>query len=387
VDDDREALMLRLRSTTTATGTALAGMLFIAAAAGPAGAAARADDTPPEFVSVEVVTPAVNVGTGFGEVIVDVHFRDAEGLPDTMGPIAADNPEAVSAGRAVILPGAGAIGWRTLGRISGTRQDGVWRGSARLSPAWSGTYTINQVQADDASNGTFFFPVANGPSLTVTGGQSWFVTTIRTPMAVVTGNELWRPRARVTNAATGAPIGGARVLLTTVFEPWLDWAWRGTAPGTAADAAGVWVSPTTQRFGDYRGEQRALTYGSRGSRGWSMQGVGCVDLTVKLQASATYSAAALRLGQQLVVTGNVWPAPSIFPVGTPIALQRDMGAAGWHNVASANPRSNGRYTLAWQPPTTGSYSLRVRWPGGGSTDQCKEQTVGTTLAATRLTVS
>jgi hypothetical protein len=374
--------MLRLRSTTTATGTALAGMLLVVvAAAGPAGAAARAADTPPEFVSVEVVTPRVDVGTGFGQVLVDVHFRDAEGLPDTIGPIAGDNPYAVSADRAAILPGAGFIGWRTLGRISGTGQDGVWRGSARLSPAWSGTYTVTQVQADD----TYFFPVENGPTVTVTGGESWLVTTIRTPVAVVTGNELWRPRARVINAVTGAPIGGARVLLISVFEPWLDWAWRGTAPGTAADAAGVWVSPTTQRLGDYRGEQRALTYGSRASRGWSMQGVGCVDPTVKLQASATYSAAALRLGQQLVVDGHVWPAPSIFPVATPIALQRDMGAAGWRTVASANARSNGRYTIAWQPPTTGGYSLRVRWPGGGGT--CMAQTIGTTLATTRLTVS
>lgn len=378
--------MPRLSGKMIAMTTVLTGALVVSAAPG---AAARAEDTPPEFVSVEVLTPQVDVSTGWSFATVAVHLRDAEGLPDTMEVCCTDNNALASASREIRVPGAGFIEWAVLGRSSGTRRDGVWQGSAMLSPAWSGTYTVGRIQVDDDLNGTFVFPVENGPTITVSGGDTWAVTSVRTPIKVVTGDELWRPQARVTNTVTGVPVGGARVLVVSVFEPWSQRAALSEAPGTAADAAGLWTSPVTMRSGvtpGELGELRQLTYGRRGSRGWSMQGVGCVDSTVKLQASATYSAATLSLGQSLTVTGNAWPAPAILQVGGPIILQRDMGAAGWQTVASVHPRSNGRYTLTWQPSATGSYLLRVRWPGTGGPQPCVDQTVGTTLSTTPLTV-
>jgi hypothetical protein len=69
--------------------------------------------------------------------------------------------------------GIGFIIWDRLDRASGTRQDGVWQGTATLSPAWFGTYAVDFVQVDDDQNGQFPFTVKDGPTITVSGGERW----------------------------------------------------------------------------------------------------------------------------------------------------------------------------------------------------------------------
>jgi hypothetical protein len=345
--------------------------------------AAAAADTP-DVVSVEILTPQVDAAQGWADATVAVHVRHAVGLPDTMRPLSSDNTSMVSAGRGGGFPGAPWIQWPELNRVSGTSTDGVWQDTVRLSPAWSGNYTVFQVQLTDLDGQSFYLPVTNGPTITARAGDVWAVTSVRNPIKIVTGDERWRPQALITSTQYGRPVGGARVRPGSIFDNLPSLSALATTPGTAADASGVWTSPVTYGVQD-RLEGRNYAYGGRGGRGWSLQGLGCVDLTVKLQASSIYSDTSLIDDQALVVTGNVWPAPSVGPVGAAVNLQRNLGAAGWQTLTTANARSNGRYTLTWYPLEPGTFEVRVRLPGNGGAP-CTSGTVGTTLAATTVTV-
>lgn len=380
--------MRRWRRMTTAAAVGLAGVLTVPTAG------FAADDTPPVLVSVEITTPQVDVGNSYGEgnVVVAVHLRDAEGLPDT---IQGYNDElggdiyVVQANQDVAYPKMPFLGWTRLDRSSGTRQDGVWSGTAVVSPAWGGTYTVRSITVDDDSNGQFPFPVTNGPTVTISGGERWTASNIRTPIKVVTGKETWRPQARVLNTVTGAPVGGARIQIVSIFGNSDTHAFIGPgqpAPGTSADSSGLWTSPVTYSVRDDR-EERDLIYGKRGARGYSMQGFACLDdLTVKLQASEEFPA-AFTAGQTAAVTGHVWPAPSILGGVSSVQLQRDLGGGNWQTLATVKPRGNGRYTLPWIPSAAGSYSLRIRVPGSGTGAPCSGlQSVGSNLAAVSVTV-
>jgi hypothetical protein len=360
---------------TALLATALAAVLLLPLAAAPA-SAARADT--PEIVSVQILTPQVDVSGGWGNATVSVHVRHAVGLPDAMFPTSSDNYSMVTAG------GPGWITWPRLDRVSGTATDGVWQSTVELSPLWHGVYTVVQVQLTDLDGQAFYLPITNGPTITLNGGDVWSVLSVRNPIKIVSGKERWRPQSRVTSTVYSRPVAGARVRPGSIFDQVPALSRLTTNPGLAADANGLWTSPVTYGVQDEL-EGRLYAYGSRGDRGWSLQGSGCVDITVKLQASSKYSDTTLIDDQPLVVTGNVWPAPGIFGLGAPINLQRNLGAAGWQTLTTAQARSNGRYTLTWYPLAPGNYELRVRLPGNIPTG-CGSGTVGTTLASTTATV-
>jgi hypothetical protein len=374
-----------------------AAAVTLAAALGLPTAALAADDTPPQLVSVQLLPSQADVGvTGTATVTVAVHLRDAEGLPDRLqvGGTEGDDYTVVAAVQDVTHPVMGSLGWYQLNRVSGTPQDGVWQAATTISPAWTGTYTIHHVRVDDDVNGEFYFPVTNGATVTVSGGDRWSVETVRTPIKIVSGKETWRPQARIRNATTGAAIPGARIDLVSFFgEPdTLGFVGPTPPPGTAADGTGLWTS--TRAYSvvtESHLEARTYAYGKRGSRGYTQQGYGCPDFTMKLQASEAFSATTLGAGRQLTVTGNVWPAPAVLHdinPGGPLWLQQDLGGGNWQTVAAARQRVNGRYTLTWTPPEAALYSLRVRAPGSGSGATCSGQdtVVGTALIAVPVTV-
>ncbi len=388
--------MQRWRRMTAAVAVGLAAM-----AVGLAGvltlptAGFAADDTPPQLVSVEITTPRVDVGNSYGEgdVTVSVHLRDAEGLPDTLqgyNDEQGGSLDIVAAGRDVKFPEMPFLEWIRLDRSSGSRQDGVWSGTAVVSPAWSGTYKVDSVTVDDDNNGQFPFPLTDGPTVTISGGERWTANIIRTPVRVVTGKETWRPRAQLRNTVTGAAVGAARIAIVSQFGDWTTQAFIGhgqPAPGTAADGTGLWTSPTAYGVSAYR-EERDLIYGKRGTRGYSMQGLACLDdFTLKLQASEEFAATTAGVGRPITVTGHVWPAPSIFGSGASVLLQRNVGGDTWQTIATAPPRDNGRYSISWTAPTAGAYSLRVRVPGTGTGTPCSGlQSIGSNLVAVPVTV-
>ena len=250
----------------------------------------------------------------------------------------------------------------------------MWRGSLRISSAWEGTYTVNQVVPAG--------PLTDGPTVTVRASDRWVVSSIRQTLRVVTGRELWRPQARITDV-DGPPVSGGRIV-PGGFQTVLP---ATPAPGAPSDPNGVWTSPVRFAIADsYRAFLPA--FGGRGSRGWSLQGVTCADLTVKLQASSIYPAGPVTRGAAMIVTGNVWPAPSILAgnqTGGLLQLQR-RSPTGWVTVATVTPRDPGRSTRTWPAPPTGTHPLRVRRPGAGSPAECELHIVGTTLTDTPVTV-
>jgi hypothetical protein len=328
----------------------------------PAPAAARAD-APTELVSARAVEPVVDTAAGWAYPELEVHLRDPDGLPDSIGQNAA-----TATGGTAMFPGE--LTWATLNRVSGTATDGIWRGTVRVGPAWAGTYTVDQIVPVGA--------ISNGPTFTVRGDR-WVVTAVRQTLKVVSGTEIWHPTARVADAG-GRPVGGARIDVGgfTAYLP------AGSPPGTPAAADGVWTSPRPVPVA--QSTQFLTAWGGRGSRGFSLQGVTCNDLTVKLQASATYPAGPVARGATVVVTGHVWPAPAILRgQGGRVQLQ-ERTAAGWHTVAAVDPRLTGRYTLNWTAAPTGTHVVRVRWPGAGVAAECRTYSLGTTLAAATVTV-
>ncbi|MFG1609151.1 hypothetical protein [Actinoplanes sp. NPDC049265] len=366
----------------------IAGVLATLLALPIAGVPASAADNPPELVSVEVSSDRLDVSGGSADVVALVHLRDDEGLPDLIRSNSSDNHVVVLADRDGRLPEIPWIIWPEMRRVSGTPQDGVWRTDVvTVSPAWSGTYRVRQVVIWGDTMEPTVLPVQDGPTITLTGGERWYAAPVRTPIRIVTGDETYRPQARIINSVTGAPVGGARVAETSIWNDWTGHAFvTGPAPGTAADGTGLWTSPLTYQVTGELGERRQLVYARRGGRGYSQQGVGCYDVTVKMQASSSYPSGPIGAGQPLTVTGHVWPAPQIWGTGAPVWLQRDTGGGVWATVAAVEPRTNGRYTVTWTPPARGTYSLRVRVPGGGSAEPCRVQTVGTALAAGRVIV-
>src|SRR5439155_280289 len=107
------------------------------------------DVTPPTFVSMSESPASVNAGD---TVMVDVRITDAESgvVPDGTYPY-------------VFYKNAGgSFAGSTLGmtRISGTPQDGVYRGTVNVpSSAASGRWKIDSMSAKDAAgNQIFVFP-------------------------------------------------------------------------------------------------------------------------------------------------------------------------------------------------------------------------------------
>lgn len=374
--------MYRWRRMVAAVAAGLAGLLALPAAA----VAARAAIPAPDLVSAGFVTSQVDVGTtgGTNTVVLQVHLRDTADLPDVLQVRSCcdpdESPHSGIAYRVDDTPGVSFLEWDQLLRVSGTPQDGVWQGTKVVSPAWIGTYRLTRLQIDpgwENADDPFQFPITDGPTVTVTGGAMWAADWSAAPLKVVTGKEIWHPQARITSRVTGAPVGGARVVIAPEADTWYA---HPTVPlqplpGTAADRNGLWTSPTVYPATEPDPLRVTLVFGRRGSA-YSLQGYGCVGYTVKMQASATYSTGS--------VAGNIWPAPSILDTQSSVILQQDVGGV-WQALGSAQARANGRYTIAWTPPAAGTYTLRVRVPGIDDGGWCRgRSTAGTTLATTRV---
>lgn len=367
------------------TLAALAATVLIGTLAPPAAAAARAAD--PEIVSIDFVQPTIDVSNGWAVATASLHLRHPTGLEDTIYAFQQTTSVPVVVARRADAPGyepgpvSHWISWDTFHRVSGTATDGVWQSSLELSPAWHGEYQVFGVNIFSWSE-----DITDGPALTVTGGETWAATSIPDPIRVVTGTERWRPRTRVTSTVTGLPVGGARIYQGSAGGAQFL-VRRTTTPGPAVDANGVWTAPTTVTVNQLDEEERWSLYlfGARGSRGWSLQGIGCLQPSIRLQASSAYADTTLVDDQALTVTGNVWPAPAITYTGAVVLLQRNLGPAGWQTVATARPRDNGRYTINWLPLQPGTHEMRVRVPGNG-TPQCSPALLGTSLAGRAVSV-
>ena len=271
--------------------------------------------------------------------------------------------------------------WGDLTRVSGTPTDGVWAASVKVSAHWSGpwrlrsliaTSGIENIDADLTGFGvTLDLGTADLPPWKIAAAPAG-------PVLVVTGKETWVPRVRVTNRATGAGLAAAM----GQDSPYDYYPPPAQLPASAltarADGAGYWSAPRIP-LTPPDAPTLIVAYGGRGSRGLSFEAEACVRPLVKWQANEKVAVS----GRTVTISGNAWPAPSIYAAANPaIHLQRLVGST-WTTMTSARVRDNGRYTLTWTAPGAGTYQVRAYKPGGQV--ECSTS-LGTVLAAVPVTL-
>ncbi len=375
---------------------------FLMVAVLPVGAAGAAD-TPTEVLSTSVTPVTANIETGFLTLQVDVELSDPEGLPDHLvglGPyehttLRADGTSPEDLSRRSWLD------WQCPVMVSGTPQLGVWRAFVEVAAVQASSFTLTDLLAvEDLSGNMVYVPIDDGATFSIVPPDLWDITPRSAAVPIVTGDELWTPRAIVTARSSGDPVA-ARVsthgfgadFAADVHRYPADSGPRplpcggttvgGGPPGVALTSSGLWTGGATSVNGD---AWWLLAWGGRGSRGWSLEAEHRMCAPIKWQANSHYSALSLNRGSTLNVTGNVFPAPAVYnemyPDRQHLYLQQAVGGS-WQTVATAMVRQNGRYTLSWTPTVAGTAQLRVRVPG--SLTECGVNQ-GTTLASVAVTV-
>lgn len=346
-------------------------------------------------VSVTVVTQPAPVEGGFADLVVRLQLTDPEGLSDVVrgGRAAVRGREPVFTAEMTRDDFPVARPWATLAdtnlarrvaimtatRVSGTSTSGVWEARARLSSAFIGTWTgyprsVADVNDDAAPRG--YLIGARATSFTIGSPEQRPWKVVSAPVRVVTGEELWTPQMTVVDRVTGRPVPGAFLdFAHGRREDDIRPAVRTDVPAIRADASGSWTG-TPEKL--TRTDRVVEVWAGRGSRGLSLETVGCFSPTVKWQANQRVSTS----GRVVTTSGNVWPAPSVLRVGDGIRMEYLVGRT-WRHAAVGTVRSNGRYTMTWTPPAAGTYSVRVVKPG--SVSICSA-TAGTTLPGVAVTV-
>jgi hypothetical protein len=368
---------------------ALVGLITITGAAVLTATPAAAQDV---TVRAVTVTPSkVDVATGFGTVTLDLTLQSHEPIGDTFGPCGGRGFTANA------LPVAGSrpwlatddevtamdwLQWGPATRVSGTPTDGVWRTTALVSPVWTGSWTVTYVVNPVQPCGTLAIDVKGFGAVVDVGSARrppWRVTQApRAPTRVVTGEETWTPRVRVTDRVTGAGVPAflrpCAACGTGDWEPRLPTG----AVLSRASSSGYWESgPRSVRSDPFSMFLEA--YGKRGTRGYSLESLGCVSPWVKWQANERVATS----GRTVTITGNVWPAPRIYGAANPFIRFQVLTNGRWTTVTSVFVRQTGRYTLTWTAPSAGTFKVRAYKPGGVA--GCKTS-AGTVLPAVEVVV-
>lgn len=379
-----------VRSVSWGAGTALVlASLHVAVAPPPAVAASDL-----EVVDVGVTTTG-DVATGFATVTLDVALRSASGLDDDLiaGVMGTDDMVlAERLGPTPLAPGESVpvhLGWRTLTRVSGTANDGVWRGTTTVSRVFGGTWLISSLFDDTTTCCTYVDLTDLGRAVELNGGDppGWVAAPAPlAPVKVVTGTEPWTPRGRITDRATGAGVAGFWLDHNFYAEPYLRPAVR-LAPGAGvnrADAQGFFTLPTRPVTTPDGEQTRHLVhaYAGRGSRGFSWEAETSLWPHVKWQANERFAVT----GRTVVASGNAWPAPSVYEAANPTIHLQHMVGRTWRTVASSHVRANGRYTIEWTAPTSGPQVVRVYKPGGSERNG-QITSAGSTLATVTVSTS
>ena len=348
--------------------------------------------------AVTLIDDQIDVSDGFGTLAVDVELADPEGIPDeithdimgdrtvlALEPVEGSRPwDDQSPDDPPAFPTFIAID--VMHRISGTSTDGVWRASLEVSPYFTGSYLVTR--AVISTNTGFHDVDVSDRGATVEIGDPaappWRVSQATLPMKVVTGREQWTARWRVTDRVTGAPISAFMDWTTDLsIEVERRPQARTRTVGGRADGNGYFTSPFVYTLGPEF--DQSIAWGkaraSRGSRGFSLESMGCATPLVKWQANEHVAAS----GRTVTITGNAFPAPSLYTAANPSIHFQVLNGRTWRTVTSAVVRSNGRYTLVWTAPAAGTYWVRAYKPGG-SEGACFAST-GTVLTAVGVTVS
>lgn len=361
----------------------------------PGGGGVQAVESDVTVVDVVVTPAADDLADGFATLTVDLTLRSTTPLPDSLSEGVMGESSVVRAepvGGALPWLGAGesgpnGLGWTYLERVAGTPTDGTWQATTDLSPIWSGSWLVTAV-ADVGTPAPGDHVDVSDRGVTIDlgdGTPAWKVLPAPSPVRVVTGDETWVARARVTDRTTGAGVSSSWLGYDFYGEPLNQPRPRVPAGSRLrrADAQGyLSLAPTPVVFDDGEDSRDVIhVYGGRGGRGYSWEAATVLWPQVKWQANQRFSTS----GRAVAVSGNAWPAPAVYRAVNPtVHLQRLVGRT-WRTVASGQVRDNGRYSIAWTAPGAGPQVLRVYKPGGATAGPLYRTSVGSTLAAVTVT--
>ncbi|MEV5960778.1 hypothetical protein AB0L70_03390 [Kribbella sp. NPDC051952] len=236
---------------------------------------------------------------------------------------------------------------------AGTLADGTWSGPLNVPSTANGAFKVTGVSAGKYAPGTGDLfdptPVANGPSITVTGTHLPKITAEVIPAVVPFTKDPFRIRWTVTDSSTGKPYGTRLKLILETDDFCIKYI--GPYETDLSDANGV----VTKLYGSSVANmsQCLMLPGDPGANG---------ALTIFAPrpgiVAATPSKPSAPVGSLVPVNGSVAGAPWLCPVN----LQRLYGATQWRTVGTSTVRTSGRFTLTAQPAYVGQIPYRVSLP-------------------------
>ncbi|GEL94685.1 hypothetical protein [Cellulomonas composti] len=374
-------------------------------AGAPAGAAsaptsvAAAADTPTTLDGIKIVDTRPGMPGGLTRLELRLELSDPDGLPDRLLNFETQ-PYPVAVASVVSSTSTAPpnvvrkqLYWDQLNRTSGTATSGTWVGTADVTSVSTGKIRVISVAITDATDVTTQIPVANGPSVVVSGSPSlpWQYRVLNAPVKIVNGRERWTPSLRLVRRDDGTPVAGAMTAatdpgfvdvpvwiwsLSVVLPEW--WPDYDDAFRLRSSSSGALTLPTygvqeTHYVGTLAG------WGSGARRYYTVAATGRLEPPVKWQASIRFATS----GGDVELTGSAWPAPSIYAAANrTVHLQRLVGRT-WRTEASGRVRDNGRYTVVWDAPPAAGYWVRAYKPGGVEGSRVS---VGTTGPAVWVTL-
>lgn len=366
----------RRRITRAVLATAVAAGLAV----GVVAPVAAVPTAPTTLDDVRLTDEGPSMVGGWTSLRIELDLTDPDGLPDDLTnfetqpfPVAfaaVERPGLVTVPTDLLTP---EVHWYQLTRVAGTATAGTWAGEIRVSSVATGTVQVDEVVVTDETGEVTEIEVADGPTVTVgsSAGAPWMYRVLNAPVKVVTGSERWTPTLQLVTRS-GSPVAGALTAATPAgVEDVPFWTWDLMyVPAGSADLLSVF-----SRTSGAAGSLTLPTYGVSETNyvaslaGWgrgdqryhTVAAVGQLDPPVKWQANARFAAS----GSTVTATGNAWPAPSIYDAANPrIYLQRLVGRT-WRTVATAEVRSNGRFTIVWPNAVPGAGTwVRAYKPGG-----------------------
>jgi hypothetical protein len=240
-----------------------------------------------------------------------------------------------------------------LPRTAGNVTNGTWSGPLNVPSTANGAFKVTGVFAGKYAPGTGDLfdptPVANGPSITVTGTHLPKITAEVVPAVVPFTSAPFRIRWTVTDSATGKPYGTRLKLIIETDDFCIKYV--GPYETDLSDMNGV----VSKLYGSSVANlsQCLMLPGDPGANG---------SLTIFVPRPGIVAAAPSKpsapVGSLVPVNGSVAGAP----VYCPVNLQRLYGATQWRTVGTSTVRTSGRFTLSAQPAYVGQIPYRVSLP-------------------------
>jgi len=375
---------------------AVAGLVFgLVASIGVAGPVAAAPlPAPPTIESVTFNGPnAFNLtGTAVGTVTIDVRITAPDGQSDG----GALPPNQCLGGPCLTTPylevtqvagPSSAKLWypgRSLKLISGTANDGVWRGTLSFT-AWQagGSFKVSRVVAlggsdnnADYQNDVLVDPASLGVDTTVrvSGGDAPFLAVSTSPKVIPSGY-----KGKVTTYFLLYQRDSKKRLSGRPITICLDNSCDVLTTDATGRASKTWNYPQNSFALFYRSNAGKyvddVLYDSSAM-------APSADYGARARVSASATPLSISLGATTNLFGNTWPVQ--FGDRT-VVIQKWVNSK-WTQLGRANIRDSGRWDYTTRPSTKGTHVYRVWRPTSGCDHAGRCLVKGTTSGSIRVIV-